>query len=76
MVVDQTAPRSFEKLKSTLASDCVMAHEETRATQLRVDASPVGVGAILMQPDGTTLHPVGFHSQTWKGGTRKLNARP
>lgn len=42
-----------------------MAHyDETRATQLRADASPVGVGAILMQHDGTTLRAVGFASRT------------
>ena len=40
---------TFEKLKSPLTSDCVMEHyDDTKPTQLRVDASPVGLGAILM----------------------------
>ena len=55
---------AFDKLKSALTSDCVMAHYDyTKPTQLRVDASPVGLGAILMQHDGTALRPVAFASR-------------
>ena len=54
-------------------SDCVMAHYNPEAeTELRVDASPVGLGAILMQSNGQeyasrTLTDVeGWYSQTEK----------
>ena len=42
-----------------------MAHyDENKDTQLRVGASPVGLGAILMQHDGTALRPVVYASHT------------
>ena len=41
---------AFNQLKDSLTSDCVMAHYNPEAeTELRIDASPVGLGAILMQ---------------------------
>ena len=65
MVSEKATPRSFAKLKSALTSDCVMAHYDAmKETQLRVDPSPVGLGAILIQRDGTSLRPVALGSRT------------
>jgi len=42
-----------------------MAHYNPEAeTELRVDASPVGLGAILMQSDGQEVRPVAYASRT------------
>ena len=48
-----------------LISDCVMAHYDPAApTQLRVDASPVGLGAILTQTQQGVVRPVAYASRT------------
>ena len=46
MVVAQRISRGFSEVKPvSVTSECVMAHyDEIRDTQLRLDASPVGVG--------------------------------
>jgi hypothetical protein len=55
---------AFNELKNSLTSDCVMAHYNPEAeTELRVDASPVGLGAILMQSDGQETRPVAYASR-------------
>ena len=42
-----------------------MAHYNPEAeTELRVDASPVGLGAILMQSNGHETRPVAYASRT------------
>ena len=42
--------QAFDKVKSMLTSDCVMSHfDPSVETQLKVDASPFGPGAILLQ---------------------------
>ncbi|CAB3985107.1 Transposon Tf2-9 poly [Paramuricea clavata] len=56
---------AFNELKYSLTSDCVMAHYNPEAeTELRVDASPVGLGAILMQSDGHETRPVAYATLT------------
>lgn len=48
--------QAFEKVKQDIAHDCTMAfYNPNYATQVTVDASPVGLGAMLSQaqPDGT-----------------------
>ena len=56
---------SFDKLRTMLISDCVMAHYDPAApTQLRVDASPVGLGAILTQTQQGVVRPVAYASRT------------
>ena len=56
---------AFESLKNILTSNSVMAHFDPRAPiQLRVDASPVGLGAILTQTHGDETRPVAYASRT------------
>ena len=56
---------AFESLQTTLTSNSVMAHFDPSATtQLRVDASPVGLGAILTQTHGDETRPVAYASRT------------
>ena len=56
---------SFDKLKAMLTSDCVMAHYDPAApTQLRVDASSVGLGALLTQTQQGVVRPVAYASRT------------
>ncbi|KAK3700539.1 hypothetical protein QZH41_000759 [Actinostola sp. cb2023] len=61
----QVEQDSFDKLKASLTSDCVMAHYDPAAeTHLRVDASPVGLGAILLQCQDGVSRPVAYASRT------------
>jgi hypothetical protein len=61
----KTTAACIQRLKNSLTSDCVMAHYTPEAqTELRVDASPVGLGAILMQSDGHETRPVAYASRT------------
>lgn len=40
---------AFDRLRDALTSDCVVAHyDQTADTELKVDASLVGLGAILL----------------------------
>ena len=56
---------AFESLKNILTSNSVMAHFDPRAPiHLRVDASPVGLGAILTQAHGDETRPVAYASRT------------
>ena len=62
-------------MKSTLTSDCVMSHYDSNApTELTVDASPVGLGAILTQigPDGVS-RPVAYASRTLSDVERRYS---
>ena len=46
-------------------SDCVVAHYNQAAeTELKVDASPVGLGATLLQRSGDSVRPVAYASRT------------
>ena len=56
----------FESLKHIVSNDSVLAHfDQNRETFLIVDASPVGLGAILAQTqDDGTLRPVYFASKS------------
>ena len=56
---------AFDRLRDALTSDCVVAHyDQTAATELKVDASPVGLGAILLQRSKGTVRPVAYASRT------------
>ena len=68
---------AFESLQTTLTSNSVMAHFDPSApTQLRVDASPVGLGAILTQTHGDETRPVAYASRhPSKGVIPRLSAR-
>ena len=48
-----------------LTSDCVMCHfDPSVETQLKVDASPFGLGAVMLQGSGDDIHPVAYASRT------------
>ena len=56
---------AFDRLRAALTSDCVVAHYDQSAdTELKVDASPVGLGAILLQRSNGTVRPVAYASRT------------
>ena len=56
---------AFDRLRAALTSDCVVAHYDQSAdTELKVDASPVGLGAILLQRSNGTVRPVAYASHT------------
>ena len=57
-----------------LTSDCVMAHYDPAApTQLRVDASPVGLGVILTQTQLGVVRPVAYASRTLTAVERRYS---
>ena len=61
----KTQQDAFDRLRVILTSDCVVAHYDQSAdTELKVDASPVGLGAILLQRSGDTARPVAYASRT------------
>ena len=65
MGLGKTTAACIQRAKNSLTSDCVMAHYNPEAeTELMVDASPVGLGAILMQSDGHETRPVAYASRT------------
>ena len=52
-------------MKSILTSDCVMSHfDPSVETQLKVDASPFGLGAVLSQGSEGDERPVAYASRT------------
>ena len=56
---------AFDRLRAAITSDCVVAHYDQSAdTELKVDASPVGLGAILLQRSNGTVCPVAYASPT------------
>ena len=56
---------TFEQLKATLTSESVMAHYNPSAlTYLHIDASPVGLRAILTQTQQGVVRPVAYASRT------------
>ena len=61
--------QSYNRLKTLLASHPVVHAPDYRLPfHLQVDASGVGIGAVLLQPDTSTgvLHPVAYHSAKLK----------
>ena len=57
--------KAFENVKSMLTSDSVMAHFDPSAqTQLKVDASPFGLGVVLQQGNGADVHLIAYPSRT------------
>lgn len=56
---------AFDCLRVALTCDCVVAHYDQSADrELKVDASPVGLGAILLKRSNDTVHPVAYASCT------------
>lgn len=61
----KTQQEVFDRLRVILTSDCVVAHYDQSAdTELKVDASPVGLGAILLQRSEGNVRPVAYASRT------------
>ena len=56
---------AFAKLKLELSADTVLAlYDPQAATKVSADASNYGLGAVLLQQDGTRWRPVTFASRT------------
>ena len=69
--VHQTA---FNNLKKLLTDSQVMAHYDPSApTQLRVDASPVGLGAVLTQTQDGVTRPIAYASRTLSNVERRYS---
>ena len=53
---------AFDRFQVALTSDCaVLAHyDQSGDTELKVDASPVGLGAILLPRSSGTVRPVAY----------------
>ena len=52
-------------MKSMLTSDCLMSHFDPSAeTQLKVDVSAFGLGAVLLQGSGDDVRPIAYTSRT------------
>ena len=65
---------AFESLQKTLTNNSVMAHlDPSVPTQLRVDASPFGLGAILTQTHGDETRPVVYASRTLTAVERRYS---
>ena len=67
--------KSFQALKNSISSaSCLAFFDKNRKTELRVDASPVGLGAILcqIQDDGTS-RPVAYASRSLSNVERRYS---
>ena len=66
--------KAFEKAKSVLSSEMILAqYDPNKDTIVTVDASPVGVGAILSQVHGDGERPVAFASRTLQDAERNYS---
>ena len=66
--------RAFDELRHALTSEDVMAHFVTGApTELRADASPVGLGAVLTQTINGITRPVAYASRTLSDVERRYS---
>ena len=66
--------KAFDTLKNLLTDSQVMAHYDPSApTQLRVDASPVGLGAVLTQTQDGVTRPIAYASRTLSNVERRYS---
>uniref|UniRef100_A0A158P4I8 RNA-directed DNA polymerase n=1 Tax=Tetranychus urticae TaxID=32264 RepID=A0A158P4I8_TETUR len=64
----QEQEEAFNQLKLKLTTPPVLAHyDPIKETQLRVDASGYGLGAILLQKDDNGFHPICYASRLLRG---------
>ncbi|CAB3992860.1 Transposon Tf2-9 poly, partial [Paramuricea clavata] len=65
---------AFDTLKNLLTGNTVMAHHDPSApTHLRVDASPVGLGAMLTQTQHGITKPIAYASRTLSNVERRYS---
>ncbi|CAB4023777.1 Transposon Tf2-9 poly, partial [Paramuricea clavata] len=65
---------AFDTLKNLLTGNTVMAHYDPSApTHLRVDASPVGLGAMLTQTQHGITKPIAYASRTLSNVERRYS---
>ena len=65
---------SFEKLKACLVSPEIMAYPDfSKRFCLTTDASKIGLGAIISQPDGERENVIAYASRTLKPAERNYN---
>ena len=66
--------KAFDTLKNLLTDTQVMAHYDPSApTHLRVDASPVGLGAVLTQTQDGVTRPIAYASRTLSNVERRYS---
>lgn len=68
---------AFKEIKKTLVSPKVLAfpnhHPDAEMLQLHVDASEVGMGAVLSQEQEGQLRPIAYISSTFSGAQRRYS---
>ena len=66
---------AFDKIKTAIADDCIMAfYDPSKETTLTVDASPVGLGAILSQTqDDGTVRNISYASRSLTATERRYS---
>ena len=58
--------QAFMSLKERISDEQLLAHfDPTLPTQVRTDASKIGIGAVLLQQHGESLRPVAYLSKTF-----------
>ena len=68
--------KAFDSVKSMLTSDCLMSHFDPSAkTHLKVDESPFGLGAVLLQGSGDDVRPIAYASRTLTDVERRYSQR-
>eukprot|EP00794_Sanderia_malayensis_P001704 gene1704-1898_t len=66
--------QAFVKIKASITSEQVLRHYNPSAPLvLQVDASSIGVGAVILQPDVGTLRPVAYTSRIPANAEKKYS---
>lgn len=66
--------RAFVKIKASITSEQVLRHYDPNAPlELQADASSIGVGAVILQPENGTLKPVAYASRVLTDAEKKYS---
>ena len=66
--------KAFTKIKASITSEQVLRHYDPDAPLvLQADASSIGVGAVILQPENGTLKPVAFASRVLTEAEKKYS---